>query len=66
MSAGARGTARCAPGRAADAVRHARMLLEQGRTASVQPYLPLVEEEGERALVLFAGIFSHAIRKQAC
>ncbi|MFJ6782932.1 RimK family alpha-L-glutamate ligase [Streptomyces yangpuensis] len=65
VSAGARDTARYAPGRAADAVRHARMLLEQGRTALVQPYLPLVEEEGERALIFFAGTFSHAIRKQA-
>ncbi|MFE1827127.1 hypothetical protein [Streptomyces yangpuensis] len=41
------------------------MLLEQGRTALVQPYLPRVEEEGERALIFFAGTFSHAIRKQA-
>ncbi|MEV6680467.1 hypothetical protein AB0N09_26950 [Streptomyces erythrochromogenes] len=64
VSAGARDTARYEPGRAADAVLHARMLLEQGRTAMVQPYLPRVEE-GERALVFFAGTFSHAIRKQA-
>ncbi|MEU6300927.1 ATP-grasp domain-containing protein [Streptomyces erythrochromogenes] len=64
VSAGARDTARYEPGRADDAVLHARMLLEQGRTAMVQPYLPLVEE-GERALVFFAGTFSHAIRKQA-
>ncbi|MEU4126614.1 ATP-grasp domain-containing protein [Streptomyces virginiae] len=64
VSAGARDTARYEPGRGADAERHARMLLGQGRTALVQPYLPLVEE-GERALVFFAGTFSHAIRKQA-
>uniref|UniRef100_UPI001CA35847 ATP-grasp domain-containing protein n=1 Tax=Streptomyces sp. WAC05950 TaxID=2487419 RepID=UPI001CA35847 len=64
VSAGARDTARYEPGRGADAERHARMLLGQGRTAMVQPYLPLVEE-GERALVFFAGTFSHAIRKQA-
>ncbi|MFE7094711.1 ATP-grasp domain-containing protein [Streptomyces erythrochromogenes] len=64
VSAGARDTARYEPGRGADAALHARMLLEQGRTAMVQPYLPLVEE-GERALVFFAGTFSHAIRKQA-
>ncbi|MGV9265288.1 ATP-grasp domain-containing protein [Kitasatospora sp. NPDC003701] len=62
VSAGARDTARYEPGRAADAVRHARMLLDRGRTVMVQPYLPLVVE-GERALVFVAGAFSHAIRK---
>ncbi|MFD3468994.1 RimK family alpha-L-glutamate ligase [Streptomyces sp. NPDC058682] len=64
VSSGARDTARYEPDRRADAERHARMLLDQGRTAIVQPYLPLVEE-GERALVFFGGTFSHAIRKQA-
>lgn len=67
VSAGARDTARYEPGRHADAVRHARMLLDQGRSAMVQPDLPLVEE-GERALVFLStgevGLtFSHAIRK---
>jgi glutathione synthase/RimK-type ligase-like ATP-grasp enzyme len=62
VSAGAIDTARYEPGRPADAVRHARMLLDQGRTAMVQPYLRLVEE-GERALVFVSGTFSHAIRK---
>ncbi|MFD4736137.1 RimK family alpha-L-glutamate ligase [Streptomyces virginiae] len=64
VSSGARDTARYESGRRADAERHARMLLDQGRTAIVQPYLPLVEE-GERALIFFGGTFSHAIRKQA-
>ncbi|MFJ3963356.1 RimK family alpha-L-glutamate ligase [Streptomyces sp. NPDC090036] len=63
VSSGARDTARYEPGRRADAEHHARMLLDQGRTAMVQPYLPLVEE-GERALVFFGGTFSHAIRKR--
>ncbi|MFG2989590.1 RimK family alpha-L-glutamate ligase [Streptomyces sp. NPDC048257] len=63
VSSGARDTARYEPGRRADAERHARMLTDQGRTAMVQPYLPLVAE-GERALVFFGGAFSHAIRKQ--
>ncbi|MFB6693259.1 hypothetical protein ACFCX3_22320 [Streptomyces virginiae] len=49
VSAGARDTARYEPGRGADAERHARVLLGEGRTVMVQPYLPLVEE-GERAL----------------
>ncbi|OAR24441.1 hypothetical protein A8W25_18725 [Streptomyces sp. ERV7] len=67
VSAAARDTAWYEPGRHADAVRHARMLLDGGRSAVVQPYLPLVEE-GERALVFLStgdGLaFSHAIRKQ--
>ncbi|MCG6497313.1 RimK family alpha-L-glutamate ligase [Kitasatospora sp. A2-31] len=62
VSAGARDTAWYEPGRSSDALRHARMLLDEGRTAMVQPYLPLVAE-GERALVFVAGAFSHAIRK---
>ncbi|MEU9865426.1 hypothetical protein AB0D99_31610 [Streptomyces sp. NPDC047971] len=62
VSLGARDTARYEPGREADAIAHARMLLDQGRAVMVQPYLPLVAE-GERALVFFAGAFSHAIRK---
>ncbi|MFF2043819.1 RimK family alpha-L-glutamate ligase [Kitasatospora sp. NPDC058170] len=62
VSAGARDTARYEPGRSADAVRHARTLLDQGRTVMVQPYLRRVEE-GERALVFLGGAFSHAIRK---
>ncbi|MEV8531856.1 hypothetical protein [Streptomyces sp. NPDC051211] len=62
VSAGARDTARYESGRTADAARHARMLLDQGRTVMIQPYLPGVER-GERALVFFSGTFSHAIRK---
>ncbi|MFK4227900.1 RimK family alpha-L-glutamate ligase, partial [Streptomyces sp. NPDC019890] len=62
VSAGATDTARYEPGRHADAMRHARMLLDHGRVVMVQPYLRLVEE-GERALVFFSGTFSHAIRK---
>lgn len=62
VSAGARDTARYEPGRHADAARHARMLLDRGRTVMVQPYLRRVEE-GERALVFLGGAYSHAIRK---
>ncbi|WP_260610337.1 RimK family alpha-L-glutamate ligase [Streptomyces sp. WAC06614] len=62
VSVAARDTARYEPGRAADALGHARMLLEQGRGVLVQPYLHRVAE-GERALVFFSGVFSHAIRK---
>ncbi|MER5891343.1 hypothetical protein ABT160_46760 [Streptomyces sp. NPDC001941] len=62
VSAGARDTARYEPGQYDRAVRHARALLDQGRTVMVQPYLRRVEE-GERALVFLDGRFSHAIRK---
>jgi hypothetical protein len=62
ISAGALDTARYEPGQHADAVRHARTLLDQDRVVMVQPYLRLVEE-GERALVFFSGTFSHAILK---
>uniref|UniRef100_A0AAU2UWT8 ATP-grasp domain-containing protein n=1 Tax=Streptomyces sp. NBC_00003 TaxID=2903608 RepID=A0AAU2UWT8_9ACTN len=62
VSAGAQDTARYEPGQAAQAVRHARMLLDEGRAALIQPYLSLVEE-GERALVFVRGAFSHAMRK---
>ncbi|MFJ8622173.1 RimK family alpha-L-glutamate ligase [Kitasatospora sp. NPDC093550] len=62
VSAGALDTARYEPGREADAARHARMLLEQGRSVMVQPFMPRVAE-GERALIFVGGAFSHAIRK---
>lgn len=62
VSAGALDTARYEPEQRADAERHVRMLLDQGRAVMVQPYLRLVEE-GERALVFISGTFSHAIRK---
>ncbi|MED7949071.1 ATP-grasp domain-containing protein [Streptomyces sp. BE303] len=62
VSAGSRDTARYEPGQTTDALRHARLLLDQGRTVMVQPYLRRVVE-GERALVFLGGDFSHAIRK---
>ncbi|KJS58635.1 ATP-grasp domain-containing protein [Streptomyces rubellomurinus] len=62
VSAGALDTARYEPGRHTAAARHARMLLDQGRSVLVQPFLPRVAE-GERALVFVDGAFSHAIRK---
>ncbi|MER6364004.1 hypothetical protein [Kitasatospora sp. NPDC001527] len=62
VSAGALDTARYPPGHAGAAARHARALLDRGRGVMVQPYLPRVAE-GERALVLFGGVLSHAVRK---
>jgi hypothetical protein len=41
---------------------HLRMILA-GRDALVQPYLPSVEDVGERALVYVDGALTHAVRK---
>ncbi len=48
-----------------EALRHAAALVEGGRTAMVQPYVPSVDEVGETALLHFRGAFSHAVRKAA-
>ncbi|GAA1279459.1 hypothetical protein GCM10009677_37430 [Sphaerisporangium rubeum] len=61
VSAGARDTIRTA-GRDT-AARHVRLLNAAGRVAMVQPYLPMVEAEGEISLVYFGGEFSHARRR---
>jgi O-ureido-D-serine cyclo-ligase len=45
------------------AAAHTGKLLEAGRSVLLQPYLDRVEEEGETALIFFAGRFDHAIRK---
>lgn len=46
-------------------VRHVRRLIDTGRSALLQPYLARVDEQGETALIYFAGRFSHAICKGA-
>ncbi|CAB4932984.1 unannotated protein [freshwater metagenome] len=61
ISGGAMGTVRV-PARTDEARDHLTGLLRDG-DALVQPYLPEVEG-GEVSLVLFAGGFSHAVRKQ--
>lgn len=45
------------------ATRHADVLLQEGRSVLVQPYLDQVDSVGETALMFFDGEFSHAIRK---
>ena len=45
------------------AIRHADVLLQDGRSVLVQPYLDQVDSVGETALIFFDGVFSHAIRK---
>jgi glutathione synthase/RimK-type ligase-like ATP-grasp enzyme len=47
-----------------DAARaHVRDLLAAGRTAMIQPYVPLVDTEGETGLIYLGGTFSHAAHK---
>ncbi|MBB6344710.1 ATP-grasp domain-containing protein [Nonomuraea muscovyensis] len=61
VSAGARDTVRTTdPGRAR---AHAAWLEETGRTPMVQPYLDMVEAEGETSLLHFNRRFSHAVRR---
>ena len=45
------------------ALRHVDVLLADGRSVLVQPYLEQVDVAGETALMFFDGEFSHAIRK---
>ncbi|MFG1696544.1 RimK family alpha-L-glutamate ligase [Nonomuraea sp. NPDC049309] len=61
VSAGARDTIRTT-GRA-EAARFAAALEDAGRTPMVQPYLDMVESEGETSLVYFNRRFSHAVRR---
>ncbi|WP_285776235.1 hypothetical protein [Microtetraspora sp. NBRC 13810] len=63
ISAGARDTIRTADRE--EAARHAAALRSGGRTPMIQPYLPMVEAEGETSLVYFGRVFSHAVRRSA-
>jgi len=64
VSAGSNDTSRYVAGTHDDEARaHAELLLGQGRTVMVQPYLDDVDSAGETALLYFSGEFSHAIRK---
>ncbi|WP_433253848.1 ATP-grasp domain-containing protein [Streptosporangium sp. CA-135522] len=61
VSSGARDTIRTRD--RAEAQAHAVRLAAEGRTAMIQPYLDMVEAEGETSLLYFGGRFSHAIRR---
>jgi glutathione synthase/RimK-type ligase-like ATP-grasp enzyme len=63
VGAGSRGCSRLAAGDLAGAQAAVAALHAQGLTALVQPYLDAVDRDGETALLLFGGEFSHAIRK---
>lgn len=61
ISAGARGTIRTGDRKKAEA--HVAQLVAGGQTAMIQPYLDMVEAEGETSLLYFGGRFSHAVRR---
>ncbi|MEP7243531.1 MAG: hypothetical protein ABI885_07570 [Gammaproteobacteria bacterium] len=43
--------------------QHVQRLLDARRSVLLQPFLPHVEQNGEAALIFFAGAYSHSIRK---
>jgi hypothetical protein len=61
ISAGARDTIRTTD--RAEAEAHAAALTAGGRVPMVQPYLDMVEAEGETSLLYFNRRFSHAVRR---
>jgi glutathione synthase/RimK-type ligase-like ATP-grasp enzyme len=61
VSAGARDTLRTSDRGAA--LEHLRAVQAGGRTVMVQPYLSMVEAEGETSLIYLDGRFSHAVRR---
>lgn len=61
ISAGSKDTARW--GTREQVWTHSAELVAAGRTSMTQPYIASVDDEGETAMLLFSGTFSHAIRK---
>jgi hypothetical protein len=64
VSSGARDTGRFPADRHPDALALIQAICGSGRVALVQPYLPLVDEQGETAVVYLGGEFSHVLRKR--
>lgn len=63
VGAGSRDTQRYSRAQEFAAANHVGRLIDAGRSALLQPYLPSVDRDGETALLYFDGAFSHAIRK---
>jgi glutathione synthase/RimK-type ligase-like ATP-grasp enzyme len=61
---GAIGTSLYGNGQERAAVDYVHALLAEGKTAMVQPYRSMIDDEGETGLIYFDGVFSHAIRKE--
>ncbi len=64
VSSGARDTGRFPADRHPDALTLIDAICVSGRVALVQPYLPLVDERGETAIVYLGGEFSYVLRKR--
>lgn len=64
ISAGARDTGRFVPGAMSEAAALVAQIHASGRAALVQPYLPGVDIDGERAVVFFGGQISHVLHKR--
>jgi glutathione synthase/RimK-type ligase-like ATP-grasp enzyme len=64
VSAGARDTGRFPADRHRDALALINAICMSGRVALVQPYLPLVDERGETAIVYIGGEVSHVLHKR--
>jgi hypothetical protein len=64
ISAGARNTGRFGPDRHAEARALIAAITASGRTALVQPYLPLIDARGETAIVYLGGERSHVLSKR--
>jgi hypothetical protein len=65
VSVGARHTGRFSPPYHGEARALLKQIRAFGATAMVQPYLSAVDEVGETAIVHFAGVESHVLRKRA-
>lgn len=64
ISGGARDTGRFLPEAAAEAASLVERIHASGRVALVQPYLPGVDIDGERAVVFIGGEISHILHKR--
>ena len=62
VSAGSRNTGRYSSFEA-NACALAASILDQGKTVLVQPFMTDVATKGERALIFFDGVYSHAVNK---
>jgi len=65
ISAGGRDTGRFQPHASDEAAALVGRIHASGRAALVQPYLPGVDVDGERAVVFFGGEISHVLHKRA-
>jgi hypothetical protein len=64
VSAGARDTGRFMPDAAGEAAALVERVHGTGRAVLMQPYLPGVDIDGERAVVFFGGTISHVLHKR--